>query len=132
MRMLLDTTFLIDLMVGDQKAVAKARELEKEGIPIALGTPSVFELWSGISQSRKPEDQKRKIKELLTAFIQYHLDTESAVVGGSVYGALAARGETIDPEDAMLAGIAKVHHEKILTRNVKHFSKIEESIVETY
>ncbi len=53
-------------------------------------------------------------------------------MGGSIYGELLAKGETIDPEDAMLAGIAKSHHEKVLTRNVKHFSRIEGLTIETY
>ena len=41
-------------------------------------------------------------------------------------------GRDIDPEDAMLAGMARVRAEKVLTRNVKHFSGIEGVTVEIY
>jgi tRNA(fMet)-specific endonuclease VapC len=130
--MLLDTTFLIDLMVGDSKAIAKAQKLEVEGIPRAIGAPTVFELWSGIAQSDKPEDEKKRIQEIVVSITQLPLDTRSAIMGGTIYGELATKGETIDPEDAMLGGIAKANNETILTRNVKHFGKIEDLVLETY
>jgi len=48
-----DTTFLIDLMVGDEAAVEKAREIESKNIPISVTAPSVFELYVGLSLSKK-------------------------------------------------------------------------------
>jgi len=41
-------------------------------------------------------------------------------------------GSMVDPEDAMIAGIAKVHSERVLTRNRKHFQGIEGVNVESY
>lgn len=38
----------------------------------------------------------------------------------------------INIEDIMLAGIALTHNESIITRNIKHFSKIEGLKIETY
>jgi len=38
----------------------------------------------------------------------------------------------IDLEDAMIAGIARVHGMKLLTRNLKHFQGIEGVNVEPY
>ena len=37
-----------------------------------------------------------------------------------------------DPEDAMIAGIAKVHGEAVITRNVRHFVNIERVEIEKY
>jgi predicted nucleic acid-binding protein len=38
----------------------------------------------------------------------------------------------MDPEDAMIAGIAKSNNKKILTRNLKHFQGIENVTTESY
>ncbi|KAF5434089.1 putative nucleic acid-binding protein, contains PIN domain [Candidatus Methanophagaceae archaeon] len=38
----------------------------------------------------------------------------------------------IDPEDAMIAGIALINDESVLTRNVEHFSRIRDLKIETY
>ena len=38
----------------------------------------------------------------------------------------------IDPEDAMIAGIARTNKQRIITRNVKHFSDIEGVEIENY
>lgn len=38
----------------------------------------------------------------------------------------------IDPEDAMIAGIALLSNETILTKNVEHFSRIRNLKIETY
>ena len=38
----------------------------------------------------------------------------------------------IQPIDCMIAGIALIRKEKVLTRNVKDFSKIKDLEIETY
>lgn len=38
----------------------------------------------------------------------------------------------IDPEDAMIAGIALINDESVLTKNVEHFSRIRDLKIETY
>jgi predicted nucleic acid-binding protein len=69
---------------------------------------------------------------ILSSLPQLGLDFPSASAAGLIYGEKIRAGREIDPEDAMLAGMARVKAEKILTRNVKHFSGIEGVTVETY
>lgn len=38
----------------------------------------------------------------------------------------------MDPEDAMIAGIARVNGEAVVTRNLRHFKGIKGVAVETY
>ena len=130
--MIADTSFLIDLMGKDPGAVKKAGVLEAEGTSIMIGSPSVFELFAGVALSRKAEEEKEKITAVLSSLPQLVLDFPSASAGGLIYGEKMKVGRDIDPEDAMLAGIARVNAEKVLTRNVKHFSNIEGVTVETY
>jgi len=60
------------------------------------------------------------------------LDYESAREGGRIYGDKKRAGLLVDPEDAMIAGIAKAHGEKVLTRNTKHFRGVGGVSVEPY
>ncbi len=129
---LADTTFLIDLMVNDPNALEKATQLEQAGISISVGTPTVFELYVGVSLSKKAQKEKSKIISTLSAMAQVPLDRESAIAAGSIYGDKKRIGATIDPEDAMLAGISKARGEPVITRNLKHFSNIDGVKVETY
>ncbi len=127
-----DTSFVIDIMAKDPGAVGKARELEREGATIAIGSPTVFELFAGVALSRKAVEEKSKITTILSSLPQLALDFPSAREGGMIYGEKIKAGRAIDPEDAMLAGIARAKAEKVLTRNIKHFSGIEGVTAETY
>ena len=119
-------------MAEDPAAVKKARTLEDAGTSIIIGTPTVFELFVGVAMSRKPEEEKSRIITTLSSLSQLSLDFPSASAGGLIYGEKMKAGRTIDPEDAMIAGIAKVNAEKILTKNIKHFSDIEGVTLENY
>ncbi|MFH2109773.1 MAG: type II toxin-antitoxin system VapC family toxin [Candidatus Bathyarchaeota archaeon] len=130
--MLADTSFIIDLMLGDEAALQKAREIEAGNKPLMVSAPTVFELYVGLSLSRKPEEEKRKILEVLRSLPFLPLDYESSQAGGLIYGDKQRSGSRVDPEDAMVAGIAKVNGKKLLTRNLKHFQGIEGVLVEPY
>ena len=127
--MILDTTVLIDLMKADINAINKIKELKERKL---VTTPTIFELWSGITKSNKPEQEKRKELEILDSQLILNLVRKSAEEAGKISGTLIKEGETIDTEDSMIAGIAKVHNESILTRNVDHFNRIRDIKIETY
>ena len=130
--MIADTSFIIDIMAKDAAAVRKAQALEDAGTTIIVGTPTVFELFVGVARSGKPEEEKSRIITILSSISQLSMDSPSASAGGLIYGEKMKAGRTIDPEDAMIAGIAKVNAEKILTKNIKHFSDIEGVTLENY
>jgi predicted nucleic acid-binding protein len=119
-------------MENDPLAVKKAKDIEKGGQTLSVGAPTIFELYVGLSLSKKPEEETRKIAEVLSALPQYPLDFASASSGGVIFGMKMRAGFKMDPEDAMIAGIARTYKEKIVTRNVKHFTGIDGVSVETY
>lgn len=119
-------------MMKEANAVEKAKEIERKGSTISVCSPSVFELYVGVALSRKPDEEKSKIIETIGSLPQLPLDFESATVAGAVYGERIRSGVEMDPEDAMIAGIAKVRKENVVTRNAKHFSGIEGVKVEVY
>jgi predicted nucleic acid-binding protein len=130
--LLADTSFLIDLMVGDKAAVEKAREIEAKDTPLTVSAPTIFELYVGIYLSSKVEEEKNRILAVLESLPFLPLDIESSKAGGRIYAEKKRMGSTVEPEDAMIAGIARVHGEKVLTRNLRHFQGIEGVGIEAY
>lgn len=130
--MIADTTFLIDLMRDDESAVEKETKLEEDGIPVYLTTVSVFELYVGLNLSSKRVHESRKIGRVLGNLQILPLDFVSAKEAGEIYAYKKRSGATIDPEDAMIAGICRTTGESVLTRNINHFSGIEGVELEPY
>jgi tRNA(fMet)-specific endonuclease VapC len=131
--MLLDTTFLIDLLRGkDKNALERAELLDAQLESKGVASITIMELWRGAMQAIHQEKEKRKINELLSSLFQYPFQELEAKKAGEIESELLRKGITIDLEDIMIAGVAQVHHEPILTRNIKHFSVIQGIHVESY
>jgi len=130
--MILDTGFIIDVMRREENAVRRLRELISSGETQAITTPSLFELYSGVSRSSIPRLEKGRIMQTLSNLVVWSLDTKGAETGGEIDGRLSSKGERLDPVDSMIAGIALSKGEAILTRNVRHFSRIPGLRIETY
>lgn len=130
--MLLDTSFIIDLLRGRESAVKKVNMLEAEAIATNISSPSVFELFVGISLTDKPAAEKKKIMDVLESWGTLSLDAECAARGGRIHGQLIREGQPIDPEDSMIAAIALVNGETLLTRNTKHFGRVPDLEIEEY
>lgn len=130
--MIADTSFLIDVMRGDTGAIAKAEELDKGGIPIYLTPITVFELYVGIGLSMKSSKEKEAVHSVISSMSVLPLEFDSASQGGLILATRKRSGITIEPEDAMIAGIVRLYRETILTRNTDHFSGIEGIRTEGY
>ncbi len=130
--MLLDTSFIIDLLRGQEKAVNKIKVLEAESIATNISSPSIFELFVGISLTKKPSSEKKKIMDALESWGTLALDSECAARGGLIHGQLIKDGQPIDPENSMIAAIALVNNETLLTKNTKHFSRVPGLKIEEY
>ena len=130
--MLLDTSFLIDLMQENEEAKAKAEELTAGSVALMVGTPTMFELYLGVGLAIKSAEEREKVLEALRSLTQVHLDGASATRAGAVYAQRTKEGTSIDAEDAMIAGIAIENQQAVLTRNVKHFAGIAGLKVEQY
>ncbi|RJQ20576.1 type II toxin-antitoxin system VapC family toxin [Candidatus Woesearchaeota archaeon] len=129
--MILDTSFLIDLMDGKQNAIAKAQELTKRNEAQIITTVSIFELSSGLAQSKKPDRERQKIMQILAEQTVWPLDDDGAHIGGRIDGELAKKGQSISPEDCMIAGIALSKKQTVLSRD-SDFKRISTLETEPY
>jgi|SRR3989338_1080120 len=129
--MILETSFVIDFLQGDEDAISKMQSLIYEGVPYEIASPTIFELWGGLQNLEKPEKEQQKILSLMQGIAVFPLDEESAKIAGTIDGQLAKKGLAINTEDSMIAGIAIKNNKKILTRD-RHFDRIEGLKIEKY
>jgi len=129
---ILDTTFLIDLTRRDAAAVAKAKALDAAGAVVRIPTPALFELWRGVHLAKQGQAERARVLALLAAYATAPFDAAAARHAGEIDAALIRAKTPVDPEDAMIAGIALAVAEPVLTRNVKHFARMPGVLVETY
>lgn len=130
--MILDTCFIIDVMDGDEAAIKKVKEMENKFMPQIITSPTIFELYSGLEVCVKKEAERKKIIDTLSNITLLNFDIEAAEQAGHIDGKLVKSGNMIGPIDSMIAGIAISRNEKLLTRNLKHFSRITELKTEAY
>lgn len=129
--MILDTTALIDIIKGNPAIDKKLDELEDNNIATFITSVSVFEIWQG-SADIENKEEFHKIQILLESLGVFLFDIPSAQEAGTIHASLKKKGMVIDPEDSMIAGIAKNRQEPLLTRNVKHFDRVPGLDVQTY
>lgn len=129
--MILDTTAIIDLLRGNPEINKKIKELQDNNECFFLTAISVFEIWQG-DEDLKNKDKLNKINFLLDSLGTFLFDIPSAKEAGLIQSLLKEQGMIIDPEDSMIAGIAKHQKEAVLTRNIKHFQRVNGLKVESY
>ncbi|MBI2130557.1 PIN domain-containing protein [Candidatus Woesearchaeota archaeon] len=129
--MIIDTNFVIDVLNGREFAISKLKSMTDRGVNHAITTPTIFELWGGITAMKKSEDDKKRMVALLQEQIIYPFDKESAETAGKIHGELVTKGLMIEPVDSMIAGIAKIRNRRVLTRD-EHFRRIAGLEVEHY
>lgn len=115
-----DTDVLIDYLSGhDPGAERIALELERGDL--ATSAVSRFELLSGARTAR----QERSVRELLDAIATLPVDRAAADAAAAIRRALERAGTPIGMGDSLIAGIVKSRRGTLLTRNRRHFDKVD-------
>ena len=130
--MLLDTTFVIDLMRGDEGAITKATEIESALRQQRVSATTLFELYYGVGRSGQPERERALVEDVLSSKPIYPGDTAVMRKAGRLAGELAAEGNSVGESDVVIGATATVVDEPVLTRNVEDFERIPGVEVETY
>jgi tRNA(fMet)-specific endonuclease VapC len=129
--MLLDTSFLIDLMNGDEDAVEKARELETDLVQQRLSSMTLFELTYGIARAVDSEAEREKVERVLASKPVHPADTAVMRKAGRLAGELQNDGNPVGDGDVIIGATATILDEPVLTRNVEDFERLDVDI-ETY
>ena len=131
--MILDTSYLLDLFAGDEAAFERGTTLQEHGTLQRVPVPVVMELQYGVEISGSAEE-RRNVRNALRLYPMVRLDAEMARYAGSLLARADrdADGESgVEKLDAMIAAVAEVLNEPVLTDNTRDFCTLG-TAVETY
>ncbi|MHA1150262.1 MAG: type II toxin-antitoxin system VapC family toxin [Promethearchaeota archaeon] len=133
---LLDTSACIDYLKGNSE-IKKVFEDQEELLYISSIT--IYEMNIGFERTRRKISEQR-YKQLYKPWLEFisgmeifSLGFKEAEKAAKIYDILESQGNKIDDNDIIIAGIMLSNGiNKIITRNVKHFEKIEGLQLITY
>ncbi len=131
----LDSSFIVDILRNKQNAVDCLNKFYDADEPVATTIICIYELISGIYQIKDKNYEKhlRIIENFLRDVVLLGLDKNSALKASQINGKLSIKGEIIEDLDILIAGICITNNCKtIVTKNKKHFDRIDGLDVETY
>lgn len=131
--MIIDSSFLFDLMAGEEAAFAKGVELVESGEMQWLPTPVIAEAYYGVATCRG-ETTDRAVRNRLLGYPPLSVDQTVARRAGVLLAETddQAGGDAgVGMNDAYIAAMAELHGDTVLTDNVADFRNLGVS-VETY
>jgi predicted nucleic acid-binding protein len=117
---ILDSCFLVDLMAGDEAAVAKLDELVAEGRQLSVSTLSVTEVERGLT-ARERERFDAVVEDVDVVAYERAMAHRAA----SVLRSLDDEGAPVGAVDAMVAATALERDGAVVTRNVAEFRRVD-------
>ena len=122
MKCLLDTTWIVEHLRGNQEATTKIQELQEEGLAVSI--MSVAELYEGVFRSRNPATNEDALKDFLSAVTVLDLDEQTCRVYGEEKTKLLHKGTVIGAFDLLIAATALTHSLVLLTED-RDFERVE-------
>lgn len=111
----LDTSFIIDLLQNNGKVYEILHDLETAEKQLSVPAPVVMELWIGICSQERSSEEKKKVLQLFQSLKILPLDEVAAKESAEIRYFLKKKGKAIGTEDCMIAAIAKVNNETLVT-----------------
>jgi len=130
--MILDTSFLIDLMNGQEGAVERAATIE--GMETVQRVPAtvVYELYVGVGYTERPNAEVAKIQTVLDSRPIVETNERIAKLAGRLDGELRREGNRVSPMDILVGAAARHVDEPVVTGNPGDFEPIPDVEVNTY
>lgn len=119
MAVCLDTTFLVDLLAGDEAATAFASSLAE---PAAVSAVSFYELLFAAERAGRIQ----RVEAMARDYAVLPADFDVCAMAATIQSALAARGQIIPVLDAIIAATAILGELPIVTAD-EHLRRIPES-----
>ena len=133
--MILDASYIFDLMDGERTAHEKGQTLTDSGEIQWLPTPVVAEVYYGVSYV-KSESERREVQNALLGYPRVDIDEEIARIASSMLANADRQGggvgqSGVETNDAYIAAVADLLDEPVLTGNPTDFETLGVA-VETY
>jgi predicted nucleic acid-binding protein len=116
MKLLLDTSILIDVLRLRNRRREWLAQLVRDGHTLSTTTLNIAELYAGMRSG-----EEAKTEALLAGLEAYELNGSEARLAGKLKSAWAGKGRTLTLDDAIVAAIAIERGCALLTDNRKDF-----------
>ncbi len=126
----LDSDFLIAVLRGDKDAVAEIVKLDEEG-EFSTTAINAYEILFGAKKSAMKVGIE-ETRKLLSKMPILQLDEKASEKASDMHAELSSRGQQIDLRDIFIAAIAVSNECKVVTRNIKDFSRIKGVTIEKW
>ena len=120
----LDTSILVALIRRDQAAIDGLTAEAERGGTVSTTVVNLCELYSGAYGSKNPQKELAKVQDLVSNLGILELDAGAAKRYGELVNDATLKRAPIGDFDLIIASIALQQEEKLVTRNLKHFSRV--------
>ncbi len=92
---------------------------------LAISTIVLHELQYGAERSARPHFQHQKVAQFAAHLTLLNFDGEAALHAAQIKATLAQKGNIIGPNDLLIAGHARSLGLKLITGNLKEFTRVD-------
>ncbi len=134
--MIVDTSFVLDVIDDVEAALATERELEAASVPLVIPTMTVLELYIGVGKVDATRAERQRVEAVLESYPIVDQTASISRRAGHLLGermaeTAPAEGPGIGKGDAVIAATALERDEPVLAGD-GHFEAIPGLEVETY
>jgi len=134
--MIVDTSFVLDIIDGVEAAIEKERELEAESVPLVIPSITVLELYIGVGKVATTREERQKVEAVLDSYPLIDMTPSISRRAGRLLGERMAAaddgdGPGIGKRDAAIAATALERDEPVLAGD-SHFGNIQGVTHENY
>jgi tRNA(fMet)-specific endonuclease VapC len=130
LKFLLDTDTCVYLLNGNPSLKKKVEEV---GVfSLAISNSVLAELYFGAYNSKKVEDNLKRINLFKKNLTILSDSEESALRFGKIKADLRSKGKIIEDFDILIASIAIVNSCILITNNTDHFERIDDLQIENW
>ena len=132
----LDTTFVVDLIREQRRGhfgpASECLEALPDGEVLAVSVHVVCELMAGALSARAPSTEVERVSQLCDALLVQYPNHRFAAEYGRLLSHIRTSGSPMPVMDLLIGTAAVLDEAPLLTRNVRHFSRIPGLKVERY
>lgn len=130
--MILDSSFLIDLMENSAGAIKFAKKVESNGATQRVPAQVVYELFVGVGYTEMTEQEISKVQSVLDARPTVKTTPEIARLAGRMDGQLRREGNRVSESDIIIGATGRHFGEPVVTNNEANFERLPEVNVVSY
>ena len=123
MTYLVDTSWIIEALRGNQEIAQRLRSFREEGLAVSI--VSVGELYKGVFRADDQTESERGVTDFLTGTEILTINSEICIIFGREYARLRQQGKTVGDIDLFI-GATALHHGLTLLTLDSDFERIED------